>query len=214
MKGGKPDGITKIYDEKGFMLGEESYKEGYLHGTMILYYPNEKIMKSIKYENGSKVEESLLEYYSNGELKMRYDSIYPIIYNYDSLGRLVMKNLVDQNNEIIDYVHFDEFGSADYEAKIATYLDFSSDTIMAGEEFKFVINSASLNNFDGEIVLDFKKNDIDFQFVAERIVDEDLGYFEYSRLMEIRGKYSVSVSVAHIDPVDTVDIYTYNFLVL
>ena len=49
---GKPHGPCKVYDQRGRLVQEMTYREGRLHGTMTIYDSGGNVAKSMEYEDG------------------------------------------------------------------------------------------------------------------------------------------------------------------
>ena len=50
---GDPDGKCTVYDMRGGVVQEMTYKQGKLGGTMTMYGTDGRVLKTINYENGS-----------------------------------------------------------------------------------------------------------------------------------------------------------------
>lgn len=59
------DGISKVYDEKGNLTAQISYKNGVLHGDSITYFPDGIEKRIVPYEDGV-IEGILIEKHENG----------------------------------------------------------------------------------------------------------------------------------------------------
>jgi len=64
LRGGKPEGVVRLYDRQGFIAQESNYRNGLLHGERRFYYP------SVDNNTGLPIEEAgelyLVSNYSNG----------------------------------------------------------------------------------------------------------------------------------------------------
>lgn len=82
--GGKKEGPYIEYSRNGYIVSQDTYKDGILDGISYLYYPGGEVRREIKYINGEDISTEL--FYQNGQLSCRY--IYNENNNYLGLNEI------------------------------------------------------------------------------------------------------------------------------
>jgi antitoxin component YwqK of YwqJK toxin-antitoxin module len=57
LSNGEPNGPCKVYDQRGRVIQEMGYRNGKLHGTMVMYGRDGKPAKTVEYADGKQVKE-------------------------------------------------------------------------------------------------------------------------------------------------------------